>query len=174
MSRHSTSCAAPAASSTLAASTRRSPGCGTSSRRACKPISATTPLCAKHCATPCATWPKHVSHHHRQHVRCSISSSDPKESRNLMHDIIQQLEEKRSKARLGGGEKRIAAQHGKGKLTARERLELLLDEGTFEEWDMFVEHRCHDFGMQGNKPPGDGVVTGYGMINGRLVFVFGP
>lgn len=89
-----------------------------------------------------------------------------------MHDIIQQLEDKRAKARLGGGEKRIAAQHGKGKLTARERLELLLDEGTFEEWDMFVEHRCHDFGMQGNKPPGDGVVTGYGMINGRLVFVF--
>ena len=75
-------------------------------------------------------------------------------------------------ARLGGGEKRIAAQHGKGKLTARERLELLLDEGTFEEWDMFVEHRCVDFGMADNKIPGDGVVTGYGMINGRLVFVF--
>ena len=89
-----------------------------------------------------------------------------------MHDIIQQLEAKRAKARLGGGEKRIAAQHGKGKLTARERLELLLDEGTFEEWDMFVEHRCHDFGMQDNRTPGDGVVTGYGMINGRLVFVF--
>jgi propionyl-CoA carboxylase beta chain len=89
-----------------------------------------------------------------------------------MHDIIQQLEHKRSKARLGGGEKRIAAQHGKGKLTARERIELLLDEGTFEEWDMFVEHRCHDFGMADNTIPGDGVVTGYGMINGRLVFVF--
>jgi len=89
-----------------------------------------------------------------------------------MHDIIQQLEDKRSKARLGGGAKRIAAQHGKGKLSARERLELLLDEGTFEEWDMFVEHRCHDFGMADNKIPGDGVVTGYGMINGRLVFVF--
>ena len=89
-----------------------------------------------------------------------------------MHDIIQQLDAKRSKARLGGGEKRIAAQHAKGKLTARERLELLLDEGTFEEWDMFVEHRCHDFGMADNKIPGDGVVTGYGMINGRLVFVF--
>jgi propionyl-CoA carboxylase beta chain len=63
-----------------------------------------------------------------------------------MHDI-QQLEEKRAKARLGGGQKRIDAQHAKGKLTARERLELLLDEGTFEEWDMFVEHRCADFGM---------------------------
>jgi propionyl-CoA carboxylase beta chain len=89
-----------------------------------------------------------------------------------MHDIIQQLEDKRAKARLGGGEKRIAAQHAKGKLTARERLELLLDEDTFEEWDMFVEHRSHDFGMANNRPPGDGVVTGYGMINGRLVFVF--
>src|SRR6186713_3696233 len=89
-----------------------------------------------------------------------------------MHDILEQLEAKRALARLGGGEKRIAAQHGKGKLTARERLELLLDEGTFEEWDMFVEHRCHDFGMADNKVPGDGVITGYGMINGRLVFVF--
>src|SRR5881392_1944652 len=89
-----------------------------------------------------------------------------------MHDIIEQLEAKRAKARLGGGEKRIAAQHGKGKLSARERLELLLDEGTFEEWDMFVEHRCVDFGMQDNKIPGDGVVTGYGMINGRLAFAF--
>jgi propionyl-CoA carboxylase beta chain len=89
-----------------------------------------------------------------------------------MHDIQQMLEEKRAKARLGGGAKRIEAQHAKGKLTARERLELLLDEGTFEEWDMFVEHRCHDFGMADNKVPGDGVVTGYGMINGRIVFVF--
>src|SRR5471030_59137 len=89
-----------------------------------------------------------------------------------MHDIIEQLERKRAAARLGGGEKRIAAQHNKGKLTARERLELLLDEGTFEEWDMFVEHRSHDFGMADNKIPGDGVVTGYGMINGRLVFVY--
>src|SRR5512147_1190501 len=89
-----------------------------------------------------------------------------------MHDIQQMLEEKRAKARLGGGEKRIAAQHAKGKLTARERLELLLDEGSFEEWDMFVEHRCAEFGMADNKIPGDGVVTGYGMINGRLVFVF--
>ena len=89
-----------------------------------------------------------------------------------MHDIIEKLENKRAAARLGGGHKRIDAQHTKGKLSARERLELLLDEGTFEEWDMFVEHRCADFGMEGNKIPGDGVVTGYGMINGRLVFVF--
>jgi propionyl-CoA carboxylase beta chain len=89
-----------------------------------------------------------------------------------MHDIIEQLEKKRGGARLGGGQKRIDAQHAKGKLTARERLDLLLDEGTFEEWDMFVEHRCADFGMAEQKVPGDGVVTGYGMINGRLVFVF--
>ncbi|QEA14184.1 acyl-CoA carboxylase subunit beta [Comamonas flocculans] len=89
-----------------------------------------------------------------------------------MQTILEQLEQKRELARLGGGQKRIDAQHAKGKLTARERIELLLDEGTFEEWDMFVEHRCADFGMQDNKIPGDGVVTGYGMINGRLVFVF--
>ncbi|HEY0954714.1 MAG TPA: carboxyl transferase domain-containing protein, partial [Roseateles sp.] len=89
-----------------------------------------------------------------------------------MHDILQALEAKRARARLGGGEKRIAAQHAKGKLTARERLELLFDEGSFEEWDMFVEHRCVDFGMADNKIPGDGVVTGYGMINGRLAFAF--
>jgi propionyl-CoA carboxylase beta chain len=89
-----------------------------------------------------------------------------------MHDIIEKLERKRAQARLGGGEKRIAAQHAKGKLTARERLDLLLDEGSFEEWDMFVEHRCADFGMQDSKVPGDGVVTGYGFINGRPVFVF--
>ena len=89
-----------------------------------------------------------------------------------MHDILQQLEKKRAQARLGGGGKRIAAQHAKGKLTARERLELLLDEGSFEEWDMFVEHRSTDFGMADTKVPGDGVVTGYGFINGRMVFVF--
>jgi propionyl-CoA carboxylase beta chain len=89
-----------------------------------------------------------------------------------MHDILQELDRKRAQARLGGGERRIAAQHGKGKLTARERLELLLDPGSFEEWDMFVEHRCHDFGMAEQKIPSDGVVTGYGTINGRLVFVF--
>ncbi|PAT38483.1 acyl-CoA carboxylase subunit beta [Vandammella animalimorsus] len=89
-----------------------------------------------------------------------------------MQDIVEKLKEKRAQARMGGGQKRIDAQHAKGKLTARERIELLLDEGTFEEWDMFVEHRCSDFGMQDTKIPGDGVVTGYGMINGRLVFVF--
>ncbi len=89
-----------------------------------------------------------------------------------MHDIIRQLEEKRAQARMGGGKRRIDSQHKKGKLTARERIELLLDPDTFEEWDMFVEHRCHDFNMDKQSTPGDGVVTGYGMINGRLVFVF--
>jgi propionyl-CoA carboxylase beta chain len=89
-----------------------------------------------------------------------------------MQDIIRQLEAKRAAARAGGGERRIQAQHKKGKLGARERLEILLDEGSFEEWDMFVEHRCSDFGMTETRVPGDGVVTGYGTVNGRLVFVF--
>ena len=89
-----------------------------------------------------------------------------------MQDIIRQLEEKRAKARLGGGERRIEAQHAKGKLTARERIDALLDPGSFEEWDMFVEHDCHEFDMAAQKVPGDGVVTGHGMINGRQVFVF--
>ncbi|HEX6959671.1 MAG TPA: acyl-CoA carboxylase subunit beta [Ferrovibrio sp.] len=89
-----------------------------------------------------------------------------------MQEILRRLEAKRAAARLGGGEKRIEAQHAKGKLTARERLEVLLDEGSFEEWDMFVEHRATAFGMAEQKIPGDGVVTGWGTINGRLVFVF--
>ena len=89
-----------------------------------------------------------------------------------MQDIIRQLEKKRAAARAGGGAKRIKAQHKKGKLTARERLEVLLDPGSFEEFDMFVEHRNADFGMEQQKVPGDGVVTGYGTINGRTVFVF--
>jgi len=89
-----------------------------------------------------------------------------------MSDILIELERRREAARQGGGTKRIEAQHAKGKLTARERLALLLDEESFEEWDKFVEHRCTDFEMQEQKIPGDGVVTGYGTINGRLVFVF--
>jgi len=89
-----------------------------------------------------------------------------------MQEIIRQLDEKRAAARLGGGQKRIDSQHAKGKLTARERIELLLDAGSFEEWDMFKEHRCTDFGMDKDSVPGDGVVTGYGTINGRLAFVF--
>ncbi len=86
--------------------------------------------------------------------------------------IVHQLEEKRRQARLGGGQDRIEAQHNKGKLTARERLEVLLDPDSFEEYGMFVEHRSHDFGMQDKRNPGDGVVTGHGTINGRLVFVY--
>jgi len=89
-----------------------------------------------------------------------------------MQDIIRRLADKREAAKLGGGQKRIDTQHAKGKLTARERIELLLDEGSFEEWDMFVEHRCNDFDMADQKIPGDGVVTGYGTVNGRLMFVF--
>ena len=89
-----------------------------------------------------------------------------------MHEILDQLSERRNVARLGGGQQRINAQHGRGKLTARERLSLMLDEGSFDEFDMFVEHRCTDFGMQESKIPGDGVVTGWGTINGRCVFVF--
>ena len=89
-----------------------------------------------------------------------------------MQEIIRQLEEKRAAARRGGGQERIEKQHGKGKLTARDRIDLLLDESSFEEWDMFVEHRCTDFDMADQRIPGDGVVTGYGTINGRLVFVF--
>ncbi len=89
-----------------------------------------------------------------------------------MQEILRQLEEKRARARAGGGARRIEAQHAKGKLTARERIDLLLDEGSFEEWDMFVEHRSTEFGMGEQTIPGDGVVTGWGTINGRLVFVF--
>lgn len=89
-----------------------------------------------------------------------------------MQNILGQLQERRDVARLGGGEKRIEAQHKRGKLTARERIDLLLDEGSFEEFDMFVEHRCIDFGMQSQKIPGDGVVTGWGTINGRTVYLF--
>ena len=89
-----------------------------------------------------------------------------------MYEIIRQLEEQRARARAGGGKKRVDAQHERGKLTARERIELLLDPGSFEEWDMFKEHRSTDFGMDKNTVPGDGVVTGYGTVNGRLVFVF--
>ncbi|MFQ6018421.1 MAG: acyl-CoA carboxylase subunit beta [Kiloniellaceae bacterium] len=89
-----------------------------------------------------------------------------------MQEIIRRLEEMREGARAGGGERRIEAQHEKGKLTARERIEILLDEGSFEEWDMFVEHRCADFDMTEKKIPGDGVVTGHGTVNGRPVFAF--
>ena len=90
-----------------------------------------------------------------------------------MKEILQALEERRAEARLGGGQARIDTQHKRGKLTARERVELLLDHGSFEEFDMFVQHRCTDFGMgKQAKIPGDGVVTGWGTVNGRTVYIF--
>ena len=89
-----------------------------------------------------------------------------------MRDVLTELEDRRAVARLGGGQRRIDSQHGRGKLTARERIEILLDEGSFEEFDMFVQHRCTDFGMAGKTISGDGVVTGWGTINGRTVYVF--
>src|ERR1700720_1063768 len=89
-----------------------------------------------------------------------------------MKDILDRLEQRREQARLGGGQARINAQHKRGKRTARERVELLLDKGSFEEFDMFVEHRSSDFGMEKTKIPGDGVITGWGTVNGRAVYLF--
>jgi propionyl-CoA carboxylase beta chain len=89
-----------------------------------------------------------------------------------MKEVLEELERRRAEARIGGGQARIDAQHKRGKLTARERIDLLMDEGSFEEFDMYVEHRCADFGMEKTKIPGDGVVTGWGTINGRTVYVF--
>ena len=89
-----------------------------------------------------------------------------------MQHILEELDRRRENAKVGGGPQRVAAQHAKGKLSARERIALLLDEGSFEEFDMFVEHRATEFGMAAKKIPGDGVVTGHGTINGRLVYVF--
>src|SRR5512132_3450858 len=89
-----------------------------------------------------------------------------------MKHIVEELEKRRAVARAGGGEKRVEAQHTRGKLTARERIALLMDKDSFEEFDMFVEHRCGEFGMERAKIPGDGVVTGWGTVNGRTCFVF--
>ncbi|MEO0544978.1 MAG: acyl-CoA carboxylase subunit beta [Pseudomonadota bacterium] len=89
-----------------------------------------------------------------------------------MKTVLDELQDRRATAVMGGGQRRIDAQHAKGKLSARERLQVLLDHSSFEEFDMFVQHRCTDFGMENTKIPGDGVVTGWGTINGRTVFVF--
>ncbi|MGX1496601.1 propionyl-CoA carboxylase beta chain [Labrenzia sp. MBR-25] len=89
-----------------------------------------------------------------------------------MKEVLAELEQRRETARLGGGQRRIDAQHAKGKLTARERIEILLDQGSFEEFDMFKQHRCTDFGMEEQHIPGDGVITGWGTVNGRTVYVF--
>lgn len=91
---------------------------------------------------------------------------------STQHDKIKELVQKRKEAKMGGGEKKIQAQHAKGKMTARERIAMLLDEGSFEEYDMFVRHRCANFGMENSKTDGDGVVTGSGTIDGRLVYVY--
>ena len=90
----------------------------------------------------------------------------------LIEQKIQELLEKRGEARLGGGQKRIDSQHAKGKMTARERIAILLDEGSFEETDMFVTHRTTDFGLDKQQYLGDGVVTGHGTIDGRVVYVY--
>src|ERR1035437_8392447 len=103
---------------------------------------------------------------------CYASGSRNLQGRGSMKDILDKLEKRREQARLGGGAARIEAQHKRGKLTARERIELLLDKGSFEELDMFVEHRSSDFGMEKTKVPGDGVVTGWGTVNGRTVYLF--
>jgi len=89
-----------------------------------------------------------------------------------MDNVLDELEARREQAHQGGGQRRIDAQHAKGKLTARERVELLLDEDSFEEYDMFVTHRCTEFGMEKTKMSGDGVVTGWGTVNGRMVYVY--
>src|ERR1700709_734113 len=89
-----------------------------------------------------------------------------------MRHVLEELDRRRAEAEAGGGARRVAAQHAKGKLTARERIGLLLDEGSFEEFDMYFEHRSIDFGMEKTRIPGDGVVTGWGTVNGRAVFVF--
>ena len=89
-----------------------------------------------------------------------------------MNPILEELEERRQAARLGGGQARIDRQHAQGKLTARERVDVLLDDGSFEEYDLYKTHRCTDFGMADQQIPGDGVVTGWGTVNGRPVYVF--
>ena len=89
-----------------------------------------------------------------------------------MQEIIQKLQEKRDEARQGGGKRRVDSQHSKGKLTARERIGVFLDPGSFDEWDMFVGHRCADFGMGEHVVPGDGVVTGHGTVNGGSCLYF--
>lgn len=99
--------------------------------------------------------------------KCSFYFGD-----RAMKDVLKELERRRDIARMGGGQARIDAQHQKGKLTARERIEVFLDEGSFEEFDMYVEHRSTDFGMEKTKIAGDGVVTGWGTVNGRPVYLF--
>jgi len=130
----------------------------------------THPDCGRRCPNAASRYAPAAWRPRWRRAACSTVSLSQRRPIHAQHPA--NARGKARQGRLGGGQKRIDAQHAKGKLSARERLELLLDENTFEEWDMFVEHRCIDFGMDQNKIPGDGVVTGYGMINGRLVFVF--
>ena len=113
-----------------------------------------------------------ISFHPRGRQALLTRESPAPQKSDPMKDIIDELEKRRDNARLGGGQVRIDSQHAKGKLTARERIELLMDDNSFEEFDMYVEHRCTEFGMEKTKVPGDGVVTGWGTINGRVVYVF--
>lgn len=105
-------------------------------------------------------------------ARAFAAAADPLQPAQVKQAFLTKLDGERAHALTGGGEARIAAQHAKGKLTARERLSLLLDAGSFREYDMLKAHRCTEFGMEAQHHPGDGVVTGHGMINGRLTFVF--
>src|SRR5215831_6292831 len=115
---------------------------------------------------------RRISGHFRRATPMLFTVTGASHGSGLMKEVLEELEIRRDKARAGGGQARIDAQHKRGKLTARERLDLLLDEGSFEEFDMYVEHRCIDFGMEQTRVPGDGVVTGWGTINGRVTYVF--
>src|SRR5690349_15733348 len=115
---------------------------------------------------------RRISGHLRRATPMLFTVTGASHGSRLMKEVLEELEIRRDKARAGGGLKRIDAQHARGKLTARERIDLLMDENSFEEFDMYIEHRCTDFGMEKNKTPGDGVVTGWGTINGRVVYVF--
>jgi acetyl-CoA carboxylase carboxyltransferase component len=101
-----------------------------------------------------------------------LAEADRGDSLMDIEDKIKELEKRNREAEQGGGEDRIDKQHASGKMTARERIGYLLDKDSFQEVDKFVVHQCHDFGMEKKKIPGDGVVTGYGTINGRNVFIF--
>ena len=116
----------------------------------------------------CRLWSKifRAQPYLKHNLKCNINSM------SIQKEKIKELVERRAKARMGGGQKRIDAQHQKGKYTARERIDMLLDKGSFEEFDMFVQHRCSNFGMEKTKFDGDGVVTGQGTIDGRLVYIF--
>src|SRR5215475_5547378 len=115
---------------------------------------------------------RRISGHLRRATPMLFTVTGASHGSRLMKEVLEELEIRRDKARAGGGQARIDAQHKRGKLTARERLDLLLDEGSFEEFDMYVEHRCIDFGVAQNRLSGDGAVTGWVTINGRVTCLF--